>query len=71
MVVDNIRKMSVKGVKVKVRKLLFNISWRFGVMEEKPSGRGASEAPGPDRVKAIKAFLMQNLSLVAHLVLEI
>ena len=25
--------------KVKVRKLLFNISWRFGVMEEKPLGR--------------------------------
>ena len=31
MVIVQIRKMSIKRCKVKVRKFLFNISWRFGV----------------------------------------
>ena len=44
--------MTVKGVKV--RKFLFNISWRFKVMEEKTSGGGTdSPYPGMDRVKTM------------------
>ena len=50
MVIDKICKMTVKGVKLKSESFLFNISWRFGVMEE--NLRGAESAPpGMDRVK--------------------
>ena len=39
--------------KVKVRKFLFNISWRFGVMEENLRGADSASLPpfGMDRVK--------------------
>ena len=40
MVNDKICQMTVKGVKIKVRKYLFNILWRFGVMEDPPVGIG-------------------------------
>ena len=36
--------------KVKVRKFLFNILWRSGVMEENPQGGGFRRPPGMDRI---------------------
>ena len=36
MVIDKICKLTVKGVKSKSESFFFNISSRFGVMEEKP-----------------------------------
>ena len=48
--------------KIKVRKFLFNILWRFGVIEENPGVGANSASPGPDRVK-ITANSPQRSSL--------
>ena len=50
-VIDKICKMTVKGVKIKVRKFLFNILWRFGVMEENLGGGDSAPPPTMVRVK--------------------
>ena len=59
MVIDKIRKMSIKGVKLKSESF-FNVSWRFGVMEENLRGGGGFRPPpGPDKVNVCRLALKQ------------